>query len=84
MLPLHCWLELPVDRPPLAPQHLQDYVTQRLQQMPGVQLDAPQGAFYVMPEARLRAVCCGLCAAAVAAAGVYAWHQFGCWAVSPL
>lgn len=30
---------------------LQDYVTQRLQQMPGVQLDAPQGAFYVMPEA---------------------------------
>ncbi|KAI7836238.1 hypothetical protein COHA_009878 [Chlorella ohadii] len=27
-----------------------DYVTQRLQQMPGVQLDAPQGAFYVMPE----------------------------------
>ncbi|KAI3433551.1 hypothetical protein D9Q98_003362 [Chlorella vulgaris] len=27
-----------------------DYVTQRLQQMPGVRLAAPQGAFYVMPE----------------------------------
>ena len=25
-------------------------MTQRLQQMPGVRLAAPQGAFYVMPE----------------------------------
>lgn len=33
--------------PPAAPQN---FVTQRLQQMPGVQLAAPQGAFYVMPE----------------------------------
>lgn len=34
-------------RPPAAPQ---DFVTQRLQQIPGVKLAPPQGAFYVMPE----------------------------------
>ena len=29
---------------------MQDFVTQRLQQIPGVRLAPPQGAFYVMPE----------------------------------
>jgi aspartate/methionine/tyrosine aminotransferase len=29
---------------------LQDFVMQRLQQIPGVTVDPPQGAFYVMPE----------------------------------
>ena len=39
---------LPAPLPTRPPT--QDFVTQRLQAMPGVKLAAPQGAFYVMPE----------------------------------
>jgi hypothetical protein len=55
---LHCPAQSSVCAYPNPPTHpsasrppaSQDFVTQRLQQMPGVQLAAPQGAFYVMPE----------------------------------
>ena len=43
----HVSLVLAPPAPAAAPQ---DFVTQRLQAMPGVGLEAPQGAFYVMPE----------------------------------
>ena len=30
--------------------HSQDFITDALQQIPGVKLSAPQGAFYVLPD----------------------------------
>lgn len=29
---------------------LQDFIVERLKQLPGVQLETPEGAFYVMPN----------------------------------